>query len=172
MEKTFDIKTKKQIGTRIVTVFLSLLFVALIIYFWSTPKFYLSGNTNKGILRSSFFILTSEILICVIGLFLIVLRGRLTKLFQKYSRILLVIITFCTPFITLLFTDVIVRGIPRNFKSANYNLHFSIEAILYNILIIAMLLILLLVLKNNLKASCILCLFTGIFFCIANYYVF
>lgn len=164
-------KYKREISTgkyqeQAVTVLLLVLFAAASVCYFLHPSFYTDSQT--GALNKKLF--AAELLLIAAAAAATALRRKCPEKLGRAARPLLFALFLFTPLLTFAVTQVMADHIPAYFNLAQYG-GLKPGTVRLNLLIIAMLLLLLLVLTNNLKAAGSICLFFGIFFCIANYYV-
>lgn len=143
------------------------LFLGILLYVLFHTEYYI---VEKSVLKKRVFL---EAAVFLIGAVFLLLREKITRLLQKRAYLLSVLATVLTPLFTYAFTVYITNHIPRNFDPKNYlnNNATPPEAVVYNLMIIGLLLLILLVITNSMRISCTICIFTGILFCTANYFV-
>lgn len=150
-----------------------LLFASIFLFlvFWFHPEYYTTGSMAKGNLSFAKKKILVEFVFLAGCCFLIFFPRKFLKDRKRLDRGLAIFLTLLTPVITYLVTTVVVRGMPINF-SKKTNLSTSVEAVLLNLLIIAMILLVLLVITNSLRIASVITLWIGILFSLCNYFVF
>ncbi|MDO4344709.1 MAG: LTA synthase family protein [Eubacteriales bacterium] len=141
----------------------------MFLYFLAHPGYYSKGSVSEGTFDIAKKKLLADCAIWGGSVILILFRRRISALLEKRARLLSLLLTLITPVITFYATNFIVRSIPINFRKQTIIL--TPKIILLNVLIVAVILLLLLFITNNMRAASVLCLFSGVVFSMANYYV-
>lgn len=171
MEKIKSFFTAKPDRRQIFSIILFLVSVFLFLFFWFHPEYYTTGSLAKGNLSFAKKKILLEICFLAGCCFLIFFPRKFLENRKKLDRGLAIFLTLFTPFATYLVTTMVVRGMPINF-SKKHDLSTSVEAVLLNVLIIAMILLVLLVISNSLRVASVITLWVGILFSLCNYFVF
>lgn len=155
----------------IAAVLLFLGFALSFAYFLAHPQFYTrhtTGTWHPPIWK----ICAMQFLLVLSAVLLFWKRRYLAKKLEKLSLKLRTAAFLVNPFVTLFFTDYIIRRNPRDF---NNKYHDGPEMLILcfwlNIILILMLQVLVLIISNSLTLSCVLNLLVGVVFCIANYFI-
>lgn len=171
MEKIKSFFTTKPDRRQIFSIILFLASVFLFLFFWFHPEYYTTGSLAKGNLSFAKKKILLEICFLAGCCFLIFFPRKFLENRKKLDRGLAIFLTLLTPFATYLVTTMVVRGMPINF-SKKHDLSTSAEAVLLNVLIIAMILLVILVISNSLRIASVITLWIGILFSLCNYFVF
>lgn len=165
--KTIPSNIKKWNAGRIILLIVSILLSA---YFMSRTSFYTAGKRSSGTfhIRKGRFLM--EMLLTVVPVFLIVFRTRLSRLLERFSKLLTVLMTLCAPVLAYFSTNHVVISMQSSKKLLNLNIPARIVAL--NLLIIVMVFLLFLLITNSLRAASLLCVYFSVIAVIANYMVF